>query len=42
MTIGEAVKLRIIEICDKENLTINKFCTISGVIQSTVNNIINR
>ena len=40
MTIGEAVKARILELCDQHGLTINKLCTISGVTQSTVNNIV--
>lgn len=42
MTIGEAVKLRIFELCDERNITVNKLCMMSGVTQSTVNNIINR
>ena len=40
MNIGEAVKLRIIELCEKHGITINKLATISGVTQSTLNNII--
>lgn len=40
MVIGEAVKERILNLCDEHNLSINKLCTISGVTQSTVNNII--
>lgn len=40
MQIGEAVKLRIVELCAKRNMTINKLATISGVTQSTLNNII--
>lgn len=40
MTIGEAVKARILELCDQHGLTINKLCMISGVTQSTVNNIV--
>jgi len=40
MTIGEAVKVRILELCNQHGLTINKLCTISGVTQSTVNNIV--
>lgn len=39
LNIGEAVKFRIIELCDKQNITINKLATISGVTQSTLNNI---
>ena len=40
MTIGEAVKARILDLCNQHGLTINKLCTISGVTQSTVNNIV--
>ncbi len=40
MTVGEAVKCRILELCEKNGLSINKLCTISGVTQSTVNNIV--
>ncbi|MBE6956523.1 MAG: helix-turn-helix transcriptional regulator [Ruminococcaceae bacterium] len=40
MTIGEAVKKRILELCDQHEMSVNKLCTISGVTQSTVNNII--
>lgn len=41
MTIGEAVRMRILELCQERELSINKLCAISGVTQSTVNNIIN-
>jgi len=40
MTIGNAVKERIIALCRERNITINKLGTISGVTQSTINNII--
>ena len=40
MVIGDAVKLRILSLCNEHKLSINKLCTISGVTQSTVNNII--
>ncbi len=39
MHIGDAVKERIIDLCSKENITINKLATISGITQSTINNI---
>ncbi len=39
MNIGEAVKLRIIELCKQKGVTVNKLATISGVTQSTLNNI---
>lgn len=40
MTIGVAVKERILQLCRERRLSINKLCTLSGVTQSTVNNII--
>lgn len=40
MDIGEAVKERILELCREENISINKLCNMSGVTQSTVNNIV--
>lgn len=40
MNIGIAVKNRIIELCSERNITINKLGTLSGVTQSTINNII--
>lgn len=40
MTIGEAVRYRILQLCEERNLSVNKLCSISGVTQSTVNNII--
>ena len=39
MSIGEAVKLRIEELCNHNGITINKLANISGVTQSTLNNI---
>lgn len=40
MTVGEAVKLRIKELCKINAITINKLATQSGITQSTLNNII--
>ena len=40
MNVGEAIKERILELCRQHNLSINKLSIISGVTQSTVNNII--
>ncbi len=40
MNVGEAVKERILQLCNENNISINKLCTISGVTQSTVNNIV--
>lgn len=39
MNIGEAVRVRIHELCEQRNITINKLATISGITQSTLNNI---
>ena len=40
MTLGDAVISRILELCEERKLSVNKLCNISGVTQSTVNNII--
>ena len=40
MDLQEAVKRRILSLCDEKNITINKLATLSGVRQSTVNNLI--
>ena len=42
MNIGEAVKLRIIELCQERKITVNKLSTICGITQSTLNNIMHR
>lgn len=39
MKLYEAVGRRILEYCKDRNITPNKLCTMSGVIQSTVNSI---
>ena len=39
MRIGDAVKQRIIDLCDKNSITINKLANISGITQSTINNV---
>lgn len=39
MTVGEAVKLRILELCQEREISVNRLCDMSGVTQSTVNNI---
>ncbi|MCI8775969.1 MAG: helix-turn-helix transcriptional regulator [Oscillospiraceae bacterium] len=41
MNISQAVSVRIVDLCRERNITINKLCTISGVTQSTVNDIVN-
>ena len=40
MRVGEAVRERILELCHQQQLTVNKLSNISGVTQSTVNNIV--
>jgi len=42
MNISDAVASRILELCRERNLTVNKLSTLSGVTQSTVNDIVNR
>lgn len=42
MTVNEAVQKRILDICKDKNISINKLCILSGVTQSTVNNILSR
>ena len=42
MRVNEAVKLRILELCQQYNITLNKLSTICGITQSTLNNIVNR
>ena len=39
MKLYQAVGKRILEFCKERNITPNKLCTMSGVIQSTVNSI---
>ena len=39
MKLYEAVGKRILEYCKVRNITPNKLCTMSGIIQSTVNSI---
>ena len=40
MNIGQAVRERIIELCRERDISINKLSDMSGVTQSTVNNIV--
>ena len=39
MKLQEAVAKRILEYCEERKITPNKLCTMSGIIQSTVNSI---
>ena len=40
MTIGQACRERILELCNERGITVNKLAIISGVTQSTLNNIV--
>ena len=41
MNISQATAKRIIELCKSRRITVNKLSNISGVTQSTVNDIVN-
>ena len=40
MNVGEAVKLRIVELCKERSITVNALANLSGITQSTLNNIV--
>lgn len=40
MTVGEALRKRIPALCDERGITVNRLSTMSGITQSTLNNII--
>ena len=40
MKVGEAVRRRIRDLCAERGITINRLATISGITQSTLNNIV--
>ena len=40
MTIGDATRLRIKELCREKSITVNKLSNLCGITQSTLNNII--
>ena len=40
INIGEAVRERILELCRERDISINRLSSMSGVTQSTVNNIV--
>ena len=39
MNVGQAVRERIAQLCEEKHITINKLANISGITQSTLNNI---
>ena len=41
MTIGEAVRIRIMDLCQQRSLNINQLSLMCGITQSTLNNIVN-
>ena len=40
MTLGNATRRRIAELCEERGITVNKLSTICGITQSTLNNIV--
>ena len=40
MTVGEAVRERILQLCQERGISVNRLCNISGVSQSTINNVV--
>ena len=40
MSIGTAVRLRILGMCCQRSITVNKLSTLCGITQSTLNNIV--
>lgn len=40
MTYSDVIILRLTRLCEKQNITINKLAPLSGITQSTVENII--
>ena len=40
LNVGEAVKERILQLCRERDISVNKLSSMSGVTQSTVNNIV--
>lgn len=40
MRVNDAVRLRILELCQQNDITLNKLSTICGITQSTLNNVI--
>ena len=42
MRVGEAVRLRILELCRERDLSVNKLSGMCGLTQSALNNIVSR
>ena len=41
MRLNKAISLRILELCKENSITVNKLATMSGITQSTLNNVVN-
>ncbi|MDD3303992.1 MAG: helix-turn-helix transcriptional regulator [Clostridia bacterium] len=41
MRLSDAMKKRVLQLCDERNITINKMCTICGITQSTLGSFYN-
>jgi len=41
MTLAKAISNRILELCEENSISLNKLGTVSGITQSTLNNIKN-
>jgi transcriptional regulator with XRE-family HTH domain len=42
MTYADAVSRRILDLCQERNITLNKLATLSGLKQSTLDNVVKR
>lgn len=40
MDLQEAIKIRILKLCNKRNITINRLAMLSGMPQSTLNSLV--
>ncbi|MFY9177101.1 MAG: helix-turn-helix transcriptional regulator [Caldicoprobacterales bacterium] len=40
MTIKEAISKRILQLCDENNITINRLANLAGLTQSTLNDVV--
>ena len=40
MRVGDAVRMRIMQLCREHDITLNKLSNICGITQSTLNNIV--
>jgi len=40
MTINKAIAKRILQLCEQNNITINKLSNLAGITQSTLNDIV--